>query len=145
MNTTAECEKLCDEVKELYSDEIKSMNSVKRSANSYSKRRRGKVHFSSDYLTSDELKALNGEVKTYQIGKPMCWAEFDILPNEIKRLYIKRLRDRYGATNSMIAEILGVETDTFVDHMKSNGILVLENRNRTPDLEAWNSFLNIVS
>ena len=142
MYTTADCEKLYDEVKDLYSDDMREKNSTKRSAKSYSHRRRGKVHFSSDYLSNKELKSLNGEVKTYQIGKHMIWPEFDILPGEIQNLYVKRLRDLYGATNGMISEMLGVPRDFLVKYMVENKISILENKNRVPDVESWHVFLN---
>lgn len=142
MHTTGKRETLYDEVKEIYLEDMKEKNCIKRSANSYAKRRHGPVHLSSDYLSSAEWCSRNGEVKTYRIGKPMTFAEFDILPNDIKRLYIESLRGRYGATNKMIAEMLGIDVDIFMSSMRLNGISILERKDSNPNIKTWCSFIN---
>ena len=50
----------------------------------------GKVHFPSDSLTQAEIDKLSGEVKTYNLKKPLTWAEFEALPLDLKKEYIKR-------------------------------------------------------
>lgn len=66
------------------------------------------VKFPSDYLTAKELKAMNGETKTYRMNDPMTWAEFQALPDDLKIVYIKALRDKYNVPYKKIAEMLGV-------------------------------------
>ena len=55
----------------------------------------GRVKFPSDYKTKKELKAMNGDVKTYNLNKPMSWTEFKALPEDLKITYIKKLRNEF--------------------------------------------------
>ncbi len=131
-----------DEVRELYNETMKEQCSVKNSARSYSKRRTGRVKLASDDLTKTQWESLNGEVKTYQLGKPMTWGQFDILPDDLKSMYIKRLRDKFGTSNMDIAEMLGVGIDKFVECLKSKKIPVGYARHYELNTEAWDSFIN---
>lgn len=48
------------------------------------------VRMPSDSLSRKERQELNGEVKTYHIGKPMTLEEYNALPEDIQELYRKR-------------------------------------------------------
>ena len=48
----------------------------------------GRVKLPSDYLSNKELKAMNGEVKSYHLNSPMLWSEFKSMPDDIQVLYI---------------------------------------------------------
>ena len=66
----------------------------------------GSVKFPSDYLTRKELKAMNGEVKSYRLNEPMTWDEFKALPDDIKVMYIKGIREKYHVPNNVLAEAM---------------------------------------
>lgn len=68
----------------------------------------GAVKLPSDFLTRKELNAMNGEVKSYNINSPMTWEEFKALPDDIKIIYIKLLRERFDVPDARIADMLGV-------------------------------------
>lgn len=68
----------------------------------------GRVKFPSDYMTKKELKAMNGEVKSYRLNEPMTWKEFKGLPDDIKVTYIKLLREKWGVPDTHIAEMMGI-------------------------------------
>ena len=131
-----------DETRALYNETMREQRSIKNSARSYSKRRTGKVNLSSDLLTKTEWESLNGEVKTHQLGKPMTWAEFDILPDDLKKLYVERLRDKFGASNMDIAEMFGVGIDKFTECLKAKKIPVGYSKHYELNVEAWESFIN---
>ena len=50
----------------------------------------GGVRMPSDSLSRKERQGLNGEVTTYNIGKPMTWEEYNALPEDIQTMYRKR-------------------------------------------------------
>lgn len=72
----------------------------------------GRVRFPSDYKTKRELKAMNGEVHSYKLNKPMKWAEFKGLPEDLKVTYITNLRKSFGVPDVRIADMFGVSGPT---------------------------------
>ena len=45
----------------------------------------GKVIFPSDYLTRKEREAMNGEVKTYALNRPMRWKAYKSMRKKSRR------------------------------------------------------------
>ena len=114
--------KLPDEQWDMIEDSI----SKKRTAQSARHRRThcgkgGSVKFPSDYMTKKELKAMNGEVKSYRLNDPMMWEEFKQLPDDIKIMYIKGIREKYGIPDKYLADAMGVASSTFCRWMKCLG------------------------
>lgn len=72
----------------------------------------GKVRFPSDYLTRKEREAMNGEVKTYSLNRPMLWKEFKLLPDDIRREYIEGLQKRFDVQQKDLAAMFGVSVQT---------------------------------
>lgn len=69
----------------------------------------GAVKFPSDYLGKKELRKMNGEcVKYASLKKPMTWAEFKQLPDDLKVTYIKRLREQFNVPDAEIAKMFDV-------------------------------------
>ena len=114
--------KLPDEQWDMIEDSI----SKKRTAQSARHRRThcgkgGSIKFPSDYMTKKELKAMNGEVKSYRLNDPMMWEEFKQLPDDIKTMYIKGIREKYDIPDKYLAEAMGVASPTFCRWMKCLG------------------------
>lgn len=82
----------------------------------------GRVRFPSDYKTKKELKAMNGDVKTYNMNKPMSWAEFKALPEDLKITYIKKLRNEFKVPDKNVAEMMDVTRSTFCKAIKDLGL-----------------------
>jgi hypothetical protein len=72
-------------------------------------------------MTKKELNAMNGKVESYPLNKPMSWKEFKAMPDDIKVLYIKLLREKFGAPDSYIAEMMGINKCTFSQTMVKIG------------------------
>lgn len=68
----------------------------------------GKVKLPSDYMTKKELKSMNGECKSYRLNSPMSWEEFKSMPDDLKVVYVKALREKYNVPNNALAEMFGV-------------------------------------
>ena len=82
----------------------------------------GSVKFPSDYMTKKELKAMNGEVKSYKMHDPMSWKEFLALPDDLKKEYIKYIRERFKATDTALADAFGVSLSYFCKLNKKLGL-----------------------
>lgn len=106
----------------------------------YHKARPGKkVVLPSDRLTEKELEKMSGEVKSYNLKNPMKWAEYKTMPDDLKREYLTRLRDRYNATNNAIAEMLGVSRQPIYSECHRLGVRSLSRGARVAP--EWESFV----
>jgi hypothetical protein len=59
-------------------------------------------------MTKKELKAMNGEVKTYRLNEPMKWHEFVAMPDEHKETYIKLIRNKWNPSDKYIAQMMQI-------------------------------------
>ena len=78
----------------------------------------GRVKFPSDYLSKKELKAMNGDVKSYSLNKPMTWEEFRSMPQDLQIMYIKKLRNEFGVPDSVLGKAMGVCRSSFSKAMR---------------------------
>lgn len=114
---------LPDEQWVMIKDSIDKKNIARSSRNKRSHcGKGGSVKFPSDYMTKKELKAMNGEVKSYRLNDPMTWNEFKKLPDDIKVAYIKNLREKYAVPNKDLAEAMGVHSGSFGKKMRDLGL-----------------------
>ena len=104
----------------------------------------GRVKFPSDYMTKKELKAMNGEVRSYRLNQPMSWSEFKAMPDDIKVTYIKLLREKYGVPDCRIGEMMGINKITMSKEIKRIGLGHGEKHggNKTWDKEGWLAWCN---
>lgn len=130
----------------VYIQDIKEKKNIARS--SHNRRahagKSGAVKFSSDYLSKKELKAMNGEIKTYRMNSPMKWKEFKSLPDDLKITYIKALQDKYNVSYRVIAEMFGVAKSTLATVIHKLGGMPNGNRSKKfKDFDAvgWGSFI----
>ena len=102
-----------------YQEDIKEKRSINRSA----RNRRGHtgkggaVKFSTDYLTEKQLRALDGECKTYRLGSPMNWDEFKSMPTDLQVMYIKKLRKQFNVPDEELATAMGVDISVFTERL----------------------------
>lgn len=82
----------------------------------------GRKKWSCEYLTKKELEKMNGETKTYRLKDPMKWAEFKEMPDDIKVMYIKGLRERFDCTDAALAQMFGVAKSTLCHFFKEKGM-----------------------
>ena len=72
----------------------------------------GKVRFPSDYLSNKERNKMNGEIREYRMNSPITYAEFKKYPDDLKKKYVKRLRDMFDVSDTDIAAMMGVKAKT---------------------------------
>lgn len=75
----------------------------------------------SDKMTRKEIAAMNGEVKTYNVTRPMKWSEYKRLPDDLKREYWRNMQSCGGAAQ-WLREYMGVSNDTILNAAKAVGV-----------------------
>lgn len=89
----------------------------KKIANGVYSRKRGsrskKCTLPSDSLTAGQLKKRNGEVMQYNLNKPMSWHIFKSMPEDLRREYIVKCKEKYGARGRDLAEMFGMSKNGF--------------------------------
>jgi hypothetical protein len=68
-----------------------------RGAFAHISRKRGGCTLPSDNLTAKQRREKNGEVKRYNITRPMPWPEFKALPEDLKREFFRNMQSFGGA------------------------------------------------
>lgn len=61
-----------------------------------------------DSMSAAQLRRMNGKMETYNLSKPMSWTMFRAMPDDLKREYITRLRERFNASLAKISEMMGI-------------------------------------
>lgn len=100
-------------------------------------------HLPVDDMTPKQLKSLHGAVVTYHLGKPMKWAEFKAMPQDLQKKYIERLICTYGVTNTKLASMFGVASRTVTRCLVDLGIhrrRGCHERMTAEQTEAWEKF-----
>ena len=111
----------------------------------------GRVKFPSDYLSKKELKAMNGDVKSYNLNKPMTWEEFRRMPQDLQIMYIKKLRNEFGVPDIVLSKAMGVCKSSFSKAMRdlnlslgksagATGKKWLNSEKSSKFYEYWNKF-----
>lgn len=90
-----------------------------------------KCSLPSDNLTQSQLNKKNGDVKSYNLKKPMTWQQFVSMPVDIQKQYVEKIIKRFNATPSQMAKMFGVVRSTVYTHFEENGIKYEKNRKMT--------------
>lgn len=103
------------------------------------------VRLPSDNLSKKERQALNGDVKTYNLGKPMVWKEFLLMPNDMKVQYIENIRRKFpDVPNSEIALMFGTAKSNLCRVFKELNIKTEQKGGKNPlldDHDQYNGWL----
>ena len=113
----------------------------------------GRVKFPSDYLSKKELNAMNSDVKSYNLNKPMTWEEFRSMPQDLQIMYIKKLRNEFGVPDIVLSKAMGICKSSFSRAMSelnlslgksagAKGKQWLNSEKKFKFFEYWNKFNN---
>lgn len=95
-----------------------------------------------DGLNSKQLEALNGPVKSYNLSKPMTWAELKAMPAELQKEYLRKLGVRFSPSSYALAEMLGTTHTTVGRLLRELGLSRSKGQRMTEgDKKAWEFFL----
>ena len=76
----------------------------------------------SDYLTDAQKKARNGKMSTYNLSKPMTYEQFKLMPRDLQREYLLKLRNDMHASSRVIAQMFGCSYETVRVVIRNLGI-----------------------
>ena len=82
----------------------------------------GRVRLPSDNLTKKELEAMNGEMKSYKLNSPITWEEFKAMPDDIKKIYLLGIHNKWNVPYSEIAKMMGSYQQKLAKVTKQLGI-----------------------
>lgn len=82
--------------------------------------KRGGCTLPSDLLTAKQRKEKNGEVKSYNISRPMPWREFKQIPDDLKREFFRDMQS-FGGSAKWLAEEMGAIDQTIRDSAERCG------------------------
>lgn len=82
--------------------------------------KRGGCTLPSDLLTAKQRKEKNGEVKSYNISRPMPWREFKQMPDDLKREFYRNMQS-FGGSAKWLAEEMGASDQTIRDSAERCG------------------------
>jgi len=104
---------------------------------------KGPIRFPSDYMTKKERDAMNGEVATYNLHRPMKWKEFMSMPMDLQKQYIEWLDQVFDVGDNTLASMFGVSQNTINLRRKTLGVQVGKRRGRKSkeQIIRWETFL----
>lgn len=116
--------------KYVYTQDVRDKKITARSARSKRTHngKGGAVRLPSDNITQKEWKAMNGPVESFPMNSPMDWNKFKSLPDDLKAMYIKAIRNKYNAPDRYIADMLGIGISVMANEVKRLGIALGKTR-----------------
>lgn len=105
------------------------------------------VGLPSDHLTQKELRAMSGEVQTYNMNAPVRWSAFLSWPHDLQQEYVSKLQAEYGATGEMLAECFDTSRAIVIRGLKEAGIQLisqprhLSKKDVLERTQRWHGFL----
>ena len=111
-----------DDCEYVFRQYVKDKKNIGRNAKYMNRTGKGGVKFPSDYLTNKEKKKLNGSVNSYDMGKPMTYKEFKAFPDDIKKMYLEGITEKFHPTQKTLAEFFGVSPNHMHLVLKDLGV-----------------------
>ena len=76
----------------------------------------------SDYLTAAQKKGLNGKVSTYNLSGPMTYSKFRVMPDDLQKEYLLKLRNEMGASLTAIGKMMQCSPETVRQALIRHGL-----------------------
>ena len=95
----------------------------------------------SDYLTAAQKKGLNGKVSTYNLSAPMTYSKFRVMPDDLQKEYLLKLRNEMGASQTAISGMMQCSYETVRQTLIRHGIPTNTKRMSFESRLRWNAWL----
>lgn len=103
-----------------------------------------KCSLPSDGMTRRQWEKKNGDVKVFNMNKPMNWDEFKAMSLELQKEYINGLIEKFGLTYAALGQMFGCIPTTVRMYFERNGINVSFKRGKKMTSEQnaeWVAFI----
>ena len=95
----------------------------------------------SDYLTAAQKKGLNGKVSTYNLSAPMTYSKFRVMPDDLQKEYLLKLRNEMGASQTAISGMMQCSYETVRQTLIRHGIPTNTKRMSFESKLRWDAWL----
>lgn len=95
----------------------------------------------SDYLTAAQKKGLNGKVSTYNLSGPMTYSKFRVMPDDLQKEYLLKLRNEMGASLAAIGEMMQCSPETVRQTLIRHGLSTKLSRMSFESKLRWDAWL----
>lgn len=88
---------------------------------------------------------MNGEVRNYDLNKPMDWAKFEAMPDDLEKEYIEKIQERFNVYRKTICkELFHISEHTFVNYSRKHGFPSKHsgNRKRKEDIPGFRDWIS---
>lgn len=72
----------------------------------------------SDRMTQKQWKERCGDVVSYQLGMPIEWSQFKLLPDDIQKIYLDGLIEKFHPTASDLSKVFGATATTVSGYLR---------------------------
>ena len=103
-----------------------------------------KCSLPSDMLTPAQKRKLNGPVERYDMGKPIPWDRFTVMPKDLQVSYLEGLHKNYGIGENRLAELFGISIGTIRRYLSAKDLRGRMGFHAVPtnaQKSAWERFL----
>lgn len=125
-----------DEAAIIFFEDVAEKTIINRSA--YSRAKRTKLPL--NHYTDKEIEKMHGNVKSYDLSKPMSWAAFTSMSDDLKKEYVHNLY-AHGATTGFMTELFGVSHATLRKLLNRLGFKAANSKPSILRKQKWSEWL----
>lgn len=114
----------------LFKTDCAEKKRIARSANNKNRFGKGPVKLPSDNLSKKEIRKMSGDVKNYNMNKPVPLRVFKTWPLDIQQQYLDKLKERFDPTYTDMALIFEVGETEIQNYVRYGQLKYVGSRRR---------------
>ena len=116
-------------------EDIRERKQMAIGAKHMNRRGRGPINMGVEYKSDKEINEMHGEVKTWELSKPLDYKTFKEMPDDVQGEYLRRLYDNYAPNDSQMANWWNVNGETVRFLRRQYKIVVKTGHGRADSVE----------
>lgn len=116
-------------------EDIRERKQMAIGAKHMNRRGKGPINMGVEYKSDKEINEMHGEVKTWELSKPLDYKTFKQMPDDVQGEYLRRLYDNYAPTDSQMAGWWKVNLETIRFLRRQHKIVVKTGHGRADSVE----------